>query len=76
MPVRSAVGSGIVAAPPEQIHGIGENLGSEPLVIVLVHPIAGTQTPLDINLRPLVGRMNGGSQTHVSVESEAKIFTV
>ena len=58
LPLRSvtrsgAVRSGIVAAATQQIHRVGQNLGRITLVVVLVHPLAGAQTALDIELRAL-----------------------
>ena len=58
LPLRSvtrsgAVRSGIVAAATQQIHRVGQNLGRITLVVVLIHPLAGAQTALDIELRAL-----------------------
>ena len=48
---RSTVRSGIVRAAAQQVHRVGQNFGRIAFVVVLVHPFAGAQAPLDIDLR-------------------------
>ena len=50
---RGSVRSRIVRTTPQQIHRIGQNLRRIAFVVVLVHPLAGAETPLDIDLRAL-----------------------